>query len=42
MAEERREEEQLEIPDVLPLLPVRDVVIFPFMIVPLSWGASAR
>lgn len=26
---------QFKIPDVLPLLPVRDVVIFPFMIVPL-------
>jgi len=40
MAEEvrREEEEQLEIPDALPLLPVRDVVIFPFMIVPLFVG----
>ena len=38
MAEERKEEEQLEIPDALPLLPVRDVVIFPFMIVPLFVG----
>ncbi|HXI10265.1 MAG TPA: endopeptidase La [Thermodesulfobacteriota bacterium] len=39
MAEERtKEEEQLEIPDTLPLLPVRDVVIFPFMIVPLFVG----
>ncbi|MBI5587819.1 MAG: endopeptidase La [Deltaproteobacteria bacterium] len=39
MAEEqKKEEEQLEIPDVLPLLPVRDVVIFPFMIVPLFVG----
>jgi len=25
----KKEEEQLVIPDVLPLLPVRDVVIFP-------------
>lgn len=33
MAEER--EDQLIIPDILPLLPVRDVVIFPYMIVPL-------
>ena len=32
---EGKEEEQLEIPDILPLLPVRDVVIFPYMIVPL-------
>jgi ATP-dependent Lon protease len=38
MAEEKREDEQLEIPDSLPLLPVRDVVIFPFMIVPLFVG----
>lgn len=43
MAEEKKEEakkddEQLVIPDVLPLLPVRDVVIFPFMIVPLFVG----
>ncbi|MDP2689205.1 MAG: LON peptidase substrate-binding domain-containing protein, partial [Deltaproteobacteria bacterium] len=39
MAEEdKKTEEQLIIPDVLPLLPVRDVVIFPFMIVPLFVG----
>jgi ATP-dependent Lon protease len=38
MDEEKREEDQLIIPDVLPLLPVRDVVIFPFMIVPLFVG----
>ncbi|MBI1910570.1 MAG: endopeptidase La [Deltaproteobacteria bacterium] len=38
MAEEKRDEEQLVIPEVLPLLPVRDVVIFPFMIVPLFVG----
>ena len=37
-ADEKKEEEQLVIPDVLPLLPVRDVVIFPFMIVPLFVG----
>lgn len=36
MAEER--EEQLKIPTSMPLLPVRDVVIFPFMIVPLFVG----
>lgn len=28
-------EEDLVIPDTLPLLPVRDIIIFPFMIVPL-------
>ena len=26
------------IPEVLPLLPVRDVVIFPYMIIPLAVG----
>jgi len=36
--EEQREDEPIIIPDVLPLLPVRDVVIFPFMIVPLFVG----
>jgi ATP-dependent Lon protease len=35
MSEERRDEEQPKIPDVLPVLPLRDIVIFPFMIVPL-------
>src|ERR1700720_2677231 len=28
-------EQQLQIPDDLPLLPLRDIVIYPFMIVPL-------
>jgi ATP-dependent Lon protease len=31
----QEDQPQFKIPDVLPLLPVRDVVIFPFMIVPL-------
>ena len=36
MADElRKDEEPLKIPDVLPVLPLRDIVIFPFMIVPL-------
>jgi len=30
-----KEEETAKIPDVLPVLPLRDIVIFPFMIVPL-------
>jgi ATP-dependent Lon protease len=30
-----QEKEQLEIPEVLPLLPVREIVIFPYMILPL-------
>src|ERR1044072_3279543 len=28
-------EQQLQIPDSLPVLPLRDIVIYPFMIVPL-------
>jgi ATP-dependent Lon protease len=35
MNEERKDDEQPTIPDVLPVLPLRDIVIFPFMIVPL-------
>jgi ATP-dependent Lon protease len=33
--ETRGEDEQIKIPEVLPVLPLRDIVIFPFMIVPL-------
>ena len=32
------EEEQITIPDTLPMLPVRDTVIFPYMILPLFVG----
>jgi ATP-dependent Lon protease len=36
MTEEiKKDEETPKIPDVLPVLPLRDIVIFPFMIVPL-------
>ncbi len=36
MAEElRKDDEPVKIPEVLPVLPLRDIVIFPFMIVPL-------
>ena len=31
----RKDEEPLKIPETLPVLPLRDIVIFPFMIVPL-------
>jgi ATP-dependent Lon protease len=31
----RKDEEPLKVPEVLPVLPLRDIVIFPFMIVPL-------
>ncbi|HIJ95841.1 MAG TPA: endopeptidase La [Desulfuromonadales bacterium] len=30
--------EELKIPDLLPLLPIRDVVVYPFMIIPLFVG----
>jgi len=36
--ETRLENEELKIPDILPLLPVRDVVVFPYMILPLFVG----
>jgi len=35
---EKQEVEELKIPDVMPLLPVRDVVVYPFMIIPLFVG----
>jgi len=35
---ETQDAEELKIPDVLPLLPVRDVVVYPFMIIPLFVG----
>ncbi|HEX6623169.1 MAG TPA: endopeptidase La [Pyrinomonadaceae bacterium] len=34
-AVEAGEEQQLQIPETLPVLPLRDIVIYPFMIVPL-------
>lgn len=39
MAEiEQKDEKEVEIPDTLPLLPVRDIVVFPYMILPLFVG----
>ena len=35
-ATETAKEEAIKIPDVLPVLPLKDLVIFPFIIVPLS------
>jgi ATP-dependent Lon protease len=35
---EIKEEHDIEIPDSLPVLPVRDIVIFPYMILPLFVG----
>lgn len=34
-------EEELKIPEQLPLLPIRDVVVYPFMIIPLFVGREA-
>jgi len=33
-------EEKLDIPDTLPVLVLRDIVVFPYMIVPLYVGRS--
>lgn len=39
MAEsEQKNEKEIEIPDSLPVLPVRDIVVFPYMILPLFVG----
>lgn len=35
------DDEQLKIPDVLPMLPVRDTVIFPYMVLPLFVGRES-
>jgi len=34
-ADQLPEQQQIKIPDVLPFLPLPDVVVFPYMIVPL-------
>lgn len=34
-------ENELNIPDVLPLLPVRDIVVFPYMVIPLFVGRES-
>jgi ATP-dependent Lon protease len=41
MANEFSDNEELVIPDELPLLPIRDVVIYPYMILPLFVGRDA-
>ena len=38
MVDQVNTEKKIEIPETLPLLPVRDIVIFPYMVVPLSVG----
>ncbi len=37
---EHRPEDQVKIPDELPVLPLRDMVVFPFIIAPLSVGRT--
>jgi len=39
--ESLKEEIKTEIPDILPLLPVRDIVIYPYMIIPLFVGRES-
>jgi len=36
--EKEEKEKELEIPDSLPVLPIRDIVVFPYMILPLFVG----
>jgi len=38
---EQQTENELSIPDVLALLPVRDIVVFPYMVVPLFVGRDS-
>ena len=38
MSEFNIEDQEIDIPESLPVLPVRDVVIFPYMILPLFVG----
>src|SRR5918911_5022036 len=33
--------EQIDIPSTLPMLPVRDIVVFPYMIIPLFVGRNS-
>lgn len=35
---EQKDEKEIEIPDTLPILPIRDIVVFPYMILPLFVG----
>ncbi len=38
MSREELQKEQVEVPEILPLLPVRDIVVFSYMILPLFVG----
>ncbi|MDP2276935.1 MAG: LON peptidase substrate-binding domain-containing protein, partial [Nitrospirota bacterium] len=37
-AEKEKEEKEIELPQSLPVLPIRDIVVFPYMILPLFVG----
>ncbi|MDP1759102.1 MAG: LON peptidase substrate-binding domain-containing protein, partial [Thermodesulfovibrionales bacterium] len=37
-AEKEEKEKEIEIPQSLPVLPIRDIVVFPYMILPLFVG----
>ncbi|MEJ7809058.1 MAG: LON peptidase substrate-binding domain-containing protein, partial [Gemmatimonadaceae bacterium] len=41
MAVITRDEERYEVPDRIPVLPLRDVVVFPYSVMPLLVGRSA-
>jgi ATP-dependent Lon protease len=40
-ADKSHDKEQIDIPDTLPVLPARDIVVFPYMILPLFVGRDA-
>ena len=42
MEAEQKVDKEIEIPDNLPVLPVRDIVVFPYMILPLFVGRENR
>lgn len=41
MLKETSEKFDIKTPDILPVLPLRDLVVFPFFVVPLSVGREA-
>ena len=41
MSDQETKQEELDIPATMPMLPIRDVVVFPYMILPLFVGREA-